>query len=68
MTVDYPFYVTAHEVAHRWWAHQSQFGGNVQGATLMSESLAQYTALMVMRLKSDPTKCGGFSSMRWIDI
>ncbi len=20
--VDYPFYVTAHEVAHQWWAHQ----------------------------------------------
>ena len=30
--VDYPFYVTAHEVAHQWWAHQV-IGGNVQGAT-----------------------------------
>ncbi len=46
--VDYPYYVTAHEVAHQWWAHQV-IGGNVQGATLMSESLAQYTALMVMK-------------------
>jgi ABC-type transport system involved in multi-copper enzyme maturation permease subunit len=45
--VDYPFYVTAHEVAHQWWAHQV-IGGNVQGATLLSESLAQYSALMVM--------------------
>ena len=46
--VDYPFYVTAHEVAHQWWAHQV-IGGNVQGSTLLSESLAEYSALMVMR-------------------
>lgn len=45
--IDYPFYVTAHEVAHQWWAHQV-VGANVQGATLLSEVLAQYTAMMVM--------------------
>lgn len=45
--IDYPFYVTAHEIAHQWWAHQV-IGGNVQGATLLSESMAQYSALMVM--------------------
>ncbi len=46
--VDYPLYVTAHEVAHQWWAHQV-IGGDVQGSTMLSESLAQYTALMVMK-------------------
>ena len=46
-SIDYVFYVTAHEVAHQWWAHQVM-GGNVQGATLMSETMAQYSALMVM--------------------
>ncbi|MBU4010203.1 MAG: hypothetical protein KJ882_05505, partial [Proteobacteria bacterium] len=45
--IDYVFYVTAHEVAHQWWAHQVA-GGAVQGVTLMSETLAQYSALMVM--------------------
>ncbi|HRO27513.1 MAG TPA: M1 family aminopeptidase [Luteimonas sp.] len=45
--VDYVFYVTAHEAAHQWWAHQV-IGANVQGATVLSESLAQYSALMVM--------------------
>lgn len=45
--IDYVFYVTAHEVAHQWWAHQVS-GANVQGATMLSESLAQYSALMVM--------------------
>ncbi|MEO7252341.1 MAG: hypothetical protein ABIW30_07025, partial [Arenimonas sp.] len=45
--IDYVFYVTAHEVAHQWWAHQV-IGANVQGSTVLSESLAQYSALMVM--------------------
>lgn len=45
--IDYVFYVTAHEVAHQWWAHQV-IGGDVQGATVMSETMAQYSALMVM--------------------
>jgi ABC-2 type transport system permease protein len=45
--IDYVFYVTAHEVGHMWWAHQV-IGANVQGATLMSETMAQYSALMVM--------------------
>ncbi|MFC0679572.1 ABC transporter permease/M1 family aminopeptidase [Lysobacter korlensis] len=45
--VDYVFYVTAHEIAHQWWAHQV-IGANVQGATMLSESLSQYSALMVM--------------------
>jgi aminopeptidase N len=46
--IDYPFYVTAHEVAHQWWAHQV-ISGNVQGGTFLSESMAQYSALMVMK-------------------
>ncbi len=46
--LDYPFYVTAHEVAHQWWAHQV-LAGNTQGATVLSETLAQYSALMVMK-------------------
>lgn len=45
--VDYVFYVTAHEVAHQWWAHQV-IGADAQGSTVMSETLAQYSALMVM--------------------
>jgi ABC-2 type transport system permease protein len=45
--IDYVFYVTAHEVAHQWWAHQV-IGGNVQGGTMLVETMAQYSALMVM--------------------
>ncbi|MDB4968043.1 MAG: hypothetical protein JWN44_3732 [Myxococcales bacterium] len=46
--VDYPFYVTAHEVGHQWWGHQV-VGARAQGANLLVESLAQYSALMVMK-------------------
>jgi ABC-2 type transport system permease protein len=46
--VDLPFFVTAHEVGHQWWAHQV-ISANVEGATSIVETLAQYTALMVMQ-------------------
>jgi len=45
--LDYVFYVTAHEMAHQWWGHQVT-AANVQGATMLIESLSQYSALMVM--------------------
>lgn len=46
--VDVTFYVTAHEMAHQWWAHQI-VPANVQGSQVLSESLSQYAALMVMK-------------------
>jgi aminopeptidase N len=45
--IDYVFYVTAHEFAHQWWGHQV-VGANVQGGAVLTETLAQYSALMVM--------------------
>lgn len=46
--VDYPYFVTAHEVAHQWWGHQL-VGGNTRGSTVLSETLSEYSALMVMK-------------------
>ena len=57
--IDYPFYVTAHEVAHQWWAHQV-IGGNVQGSVLMSETMSQYSALMVMKHEYGEEKMNKF--------
>ncbi|WP_420574420.1 ABC transporter permease/M1 family aminopeptidase [Kordia sp.] len=46
----------AHEMAHQYWAHQV-IGANVQGATMLSESFAEYSALMVMKKEvKDPIK------------
>jgi ABC-type transport system involved in multi-copper enzyme maturation permease subunit len=45
--VDYVYFVTAHEMAHQWWGHQ-ETAADMQGGTMLIESLAQYSALMVM--------------------
>jgi ABC-type transport system involved in multi-copper enzyme maturation permease subunit len=47
-SIDLPLYVTAHETAHQWWAHQVM-SANVEGGTSIVETLAQYSALMVMK-------------------
>ena len=57
--VDYPFYVTSHEVAHQWWAHQV-IGADAQGSTVLSETLAQYSALMVMEHEFGPASMRRF--------
>ncbi len=48
--IDYPFYVTAHEIAHQWWGHQT-IGAHVQGVGMVQETFSQYFALMVMEKK-----------------
>ncbi|GEL70852.1 ABC transporter permease/M1 family aminopeptidase [Myxococcus virescens] len=57
--VDYPYYVTAHEIAHQWWAHQV-VGARAQGATMTSETMSQYAALMVMKHRFGPKKMKRF--------
>ncbi len=51
--IDYVYYVGAHEVAHQWWAHQVS-AANVQGSTSIIETLAQYSALMLMEREYGP--------------
>lgn len=51
--IDYVFYVGAHEVAHQWWGHQVS-SAKVQGQTVLVETLAQYSALMVMEHEYGP--------------
>ena len=46
--IDMVTYIGAHEIGHQWWAHQI-VGADQQGATSLSETLAQYSALMVMK-------------------
>ena len=46
--IDFTSYVVAHEMAHQYWAHQV-IGAEMQGGTMTSETLAQYSALMVMK-------------------
>lgn len=46
--IDYVTYVTAHEIAHQYWGHQI-IAAEMQGGTMFIETLAQYSALMVMK-------------------
>ena len=45
--IDIVTFVTAHEIAHQWWGHQL-VPSNQQGASMLVESFAQYSALLVM--------------------
>ncbi|MCB9340494.1 MAG: hypothetical protein H6577_20410 [Lewinellaceae bacterium] len=47
---DYAYYVTAHELSHQWWGHQVS-PNMTRGANLVSESLAEYSALMIAQHK-----------------
>ena len=51
--IDYVYYVGAHEVAHQWWGHQVS-AANVQGSASIIETLAQYSALMLMEREYGP--------------
>jgi ABC-type transport system involved in multi-copper enzyme maturation permease subunit len=57
--IDYPFFVTAHEVAHQWWGHQL-VPADVQGGAMLSETLAEYGALMVMEKEYGRGQIGRF--------
>jgi ABC-2 type transport system permease protein len=46
--LDYVYTVTAHEVAHQWWGHQVSPSAT-RGANQISESMAEYSSLMVMK-------------------
>jgi ABC-2 type transport system permease protein len=48
--IDFTYFVTAHELGHQWWAHQL-VGADAEGSNMMSESLAEYSALQVMAHK-----------------
>ncbi|HEY0193640.1 MAG TPA: M1 family aminopeptidase [Kofleriaceae bacterium] len=52
-------YVTAHEIAHQWWGHQL-VPGDQQGATMLVESLAQYSALRVLERQQGPAQMRKF--------
>ena len=52
------YYVTAHEMAHQWWGGQVE-GAGVQGSTVISETMAQYSALMLTRKKYGMNKIRG---------
>jgi ABC-2 type transport system permease protein len=48
--IDLLYFVNAHELAHQWWGHQL-IGSMTQGSNMLSETLAEYSALKVVEKK-----------------
>lgn len=46
-SIDATLYITAHEVSHQWWFHHVM-GADVEGSQVLSETLAGYSAMMLL--------------------
>ena len=57
--LDNVFFITNHELGHQWWGHQV-VGGNVQGSAMLSESLAEYSSLMMCKHEFTPAQLQHF--------
>jgi ABC-2 type transport system permease protein len=57
--IDYVYFVTAHEMSHQWWGHQI-IPANTRGAQFLSETMSEYSALMVMRERYGEELMGRF--------
>ncbi|MBL4673755.1 MAG: hypothetical protein JKX81_15965 [Arenicella sp.] len=53
------YFINAHEMAHQWWGHQLG-AANVEGSAVLSETLAEYSALIVMEKAYGETKARKF--------
>ncbi|MBV9359023.1 MAG: hypothetical protein JO023_26240, partial [Chloroflexi bacterium] len=52
-SVDYPSYIVAHETGHQWWG-QEVAPAEADGAYLITETMAQYAALLTMEQLDGP--------------
>ncbi len=58
-TPDDVFFITNHELAHQWWGHQL-VGANVQGGSMLIESLAEYSAILTAKHEFSPQQMQAF--------
>ncbi len=61
--VDMVYFITAHEAAHQWWGTQVE-AAPVQGANMILETLAQYTAIMIFQQKYPQEKIDQFLDLQ----
>ncbi len=60
--IDFPFYVSAHEMAHHWWGNMV-IPADVLGSKMVTESMAEYVALQVAKRKYGKNKLHKFLKM-----
>jgi ABC-2 type transport system permease protein len=53
--IDRTYRVVAHEMAHQWWGHQVT-GAAVQGATFITESVAEYLSTVMLERQYGPNR------------
>lgn len=51
--IDTPLLLLAHEIGHQWWGHQL-VAADVEGSQVLSETLAQYGAALVLERERGP--------------
>ncbi|HEX8660177.1 MAG TPA: M1 family aminopeptidase [Hymenobacter sp.] len=56
---DMTYFITSHELGHQWWGHQI-VGADVQGADMLVESLAEYSAIMNAKHEFTPNQMQQF--------
>ncbi|MDQ2770352.1 MAG: hypothetical protein M3Y54_07615, partial [Bacteroidota bacterium] len=56
---DLTYFITNHELGHQWWGHQ-EVGADVQGASMLVESLAEYSAIMTAKHAFSPNQMQQF--------
>ena len=56
---DVTYFITSHELGHQWWGHQ-EVGADVQGASMLVESLAEYSAIMNAKHAFTPNQMQAF--------
>lgn len=57
--LDLPYYIVAHEVAHQWWGGQLAYA-RVEGAGLLIESLATYSAMRLLEQSRGAEQLGRY--------
>jgi len=60
--IDFPFYVAAHEMSHQWWGNQLM-PADVLGARMLTESMAEYSALKVLEQEYGKARMRRFLKM-----
>lgn len=64
--LDYPGYLLAHEIAHQWWGHALR-PSNEPGSALLTEGLADYSALSFLERRCGRGCVAPFLKRMWAD-
>jgi ABC-type transport system involved in multi-copper enzyme maturation permease subunit len=62
MKIDYPYWVTAHEMAHQWLAHHV-IAADTEGAQMLMEAVTQFSSLKVIEDHFEEERINKFMRM-----